>query len=100
MGRTYIVSRHKGAVEWLQRKGFQGEVIQHLNPSQLKSGDTVVGVLPITLIKQLIDMTVAVYSLQLPAVPRELRGQELTPEMMEQYGAKVFKILKLEWEEV
>jgi len=97
---TFIVSRHMGAIEWLQSKGFRGKAIAHLNPTQLRAGDTVVGVLPITLVKQLLNMGVRVYSLQLPNVPRELRGQELTPEMMDQYGAKVYRILSLEWEEV
>jgi len=97
---TYIVSRHEGALPWLQQRGFEGEVIAHLDPKILGEGDTVVGVLPITLVKELIDKGVQVYSLQLPDVPKELRGQELTPELMDKYGAKVFRILTLEWEEV
>jgi len=98
--RVYIVSRHAGAIKWLQQRGFEGEVIAHLDPKILGEGDTVVGVLPITLVKELIDKGVQVYSLQLPDVPKELRGQELTPELMDKYGAKVFRILALEWEEV
>jgi len=100
MGKTYIVSRHVGAVKWLQQRGFEGEVISHLDPKILSQGDTVIGVLPIALAKQLIDKGVRVYSLQLPNVPRELRGEELSPQLMNQYGAKVYKILALEWEEV
>jgi len=100
MGKTYIVSRHAGAIKWLQQKGFEGEVLAHLNPKILDRGDTVIGVLPITLVKQLINKGVRVYSLQLPNVPRELRGEELSPQLMDKYGAKVYKILALEWEEV
>jgi len=97
---TFIVSRHSGAIKWLRLKGFQGKVITHLNPATIKAGDVVVGVLPITLVKKLIDKGITVYSLQLPDVPKELRGQELTPEMMDEFGAKVYKITSLEWEEV
>jgi len=100
MGKTYIVSRHPGAVAWLKSRGFAGQVIAHLDPKILNRGDRVVGVLPITLVKQLIDKGVQVYSLQLPNLPRELRGEELTPELMDKYEAKVFRILALEWEEV
>jgi len=100
MGKTYIVSRHSGAVAWLQRRGFAGPIISHLDPKILRKGDRVVGVLPITLVHQLLHKGVEVFSLQLPDVPKELRGQELTPELMDKYGARVYKILALEWEEV
>jgi len=100
MTQTFIVSRHPGAVAWLKSRGFEGEVLSHLDPKILRKGDRVVGVLPITLVHQLIHRGVEVFSLQLPDVPRELRGQELTPELMDRFGAKVYKILALEWEEI
>jgi len=96
----YIVTRHHGAVQWLLSRGFEGEVVTHLALDMVEAGDEVVGVLPITLVKALLDKGVVVYSLQLPSVPRELRGTELTPEAMDKYGARVYKILTLEWEEV
>jgi len=95
-----IVTRHKGAIQWLKRRGFRGGILSHLDPDKIQDGETIVGVLPITLVKQLLDKQCTVYILQLPNVPQKLRGQELTPEMMDRFGAKLFKVVQLEWEEV
>jgi len=95
-----LVTRHRGAIDWLQKRGFVGEIVSHINADEIKGGETVVGVLPITLVKQLLDKGCIVYILQLPDVPRELRGVELTSGMMDRFGAKLFKITNLEWEEV
>jgi len=93
--KTFIVSRHRGAVEWLKNKGFDGAVVDHISPSMVNAGDTVIGVLPILLVHELINMGVNVIILQLPAVPREQRGKELTVEDMNRYGAKVYKVTSL-----
>jgi len=95
-----IVTRHKGAIQWLKQRGFKGDILSHLDPAKIQDGEVIVGVLPITLVKRLLDKQCTVYVLQLPNVPRKLRGQELTPEMMDRFGAKIFKVAHLEWEEV
>jgi len=97
---VYIVSRHQGAIQWILSKGFIGKILTHIDLDQVNTGDIVIGVLPIVLVKALIDKGATVYSLQLPLVPKELRGQELSVETMNRYGAKLFKITSLEWEEI
>jgi len=92
---TYIVSRHKGAIEWLKNKGFSGVVVDHISADMVKAGDMVIGVLPLLLVHELVNMGVNVIILQLPEVPREQRGKELTVEDMNRYNAKVFKVNSL-----
>jgi len=103
-GGTIIVTRHRGAVEWLRKKYgslVQGaKAVTHINPDDVPRLTAVFGVLPITLAKQLLDRDCAVFLIQMPNVPRELRGQELTAEMMEKYGAKLYRISNIEWEEI
>jgi len=92
---TYIVSRHKGAIQWLKNKGFDGVVVDQIDSSMVKAGDMVIGVLPLLLVHELVNMGVNVIILQLPEVPREQRGKELTVEDMNRYNAKVFKVNSL-----
>jgi len=96
---TFIVSRHQGAIEWLKQKGFDGTVVDHIDSSMVNAGDTVIGVLPLLLVHELVNMGVNVIILQLPEVPREQRGKELTVEDMNRYGARVFKVNSLVLEE-
>ncbi len=87
--KTIIVTRHPGAVEWLRRKGFQGEVIQHL--AEIPTEPTrVVGVLPLVLAYQLLAAGHEVYLIEFP-VRNGPRGQELTAEEMEAAGAKLLR---------
>jgi CRISPR-associated protein Csx16 len=97
---TVIVTRHAGALEWLKAKGFEGTVVDHISAGDVQSGETIVGVLPITLVKQLLDKKCEVIVLQLPDVPKEMRGKELTADDMDRYGARLFRIKVLEWEEL
>jgi len=98
--RTLVVTRHQGAVAWLQEKGFRGEVVSHLSPEMVDEGDTVVGVLPIHLVWDLKRREARVIILVLPQVPPEKRGQELGPEQMEEFGAKLLEVRELELQEV
>ena len=71
---TVIVTRHAGLVEWLKRRGIEGEVVAHADESAVK-GKRVYGVLPYRL-AALADEFVEV-SMNVPA---ELRGKELTAD--------------------
>ena len=71
---TVIVTRHSGLVEWLKRRGIEGEVVAHADESSVK-GKRVYGVLPYRL-AALTDGFVEV-SIN---VPPELRGKELTAD--------------------
>jgi len=98
--RTIIVTRHPGAVAWLKEKGFEGEVVAHLTPEMVDEGDVVVGVLPVHLVAELKKKGARVFILVLPQVPPEKRGQELSPDEMEKFGARLLEVRELELEEV
>lgn len=82
---TVIVTRHHGAADWLStRHGITGEVIAHATPDTVR-GRIVYGVLPL----HLAAIASEVWSVDLPELPAELRGQELTPEQMDAAGARL-----------
>lgn len=80
--RLIIVTRHPGAVEWIRRQGLEGEVIPHATSEQIR-GRVVIGNLPLYLAAE----ADVVGSIDLPNLPPELRGQDLTPEQMDEAGA-------------
>lgn len=98
--KVLVVSRHAGAIEWLRQKGFTGEVVTHLTPEMVQAGDTVIGVLPVHLVAELVKKGVKVFIIVMPQVPKEMRGQELTAEQMEQFGAKLLEVKSIELREV
>lgn len=95
MNDTIIVSRHAGAVEWLRRQGIVGEVIASADAETVR-GRHVIGNLPMTLAAEAASVTIISMT-----VPPEARGRDLTPEEMDEFGAKLkkFKVLREEdWE--
>ena len=78
-----IVTRHKGAVEWLRQQGIEGKVIAHATAEDV-IGQQVVGVLPL----YLASLTLAITSIDID-LPPELRGKDITPEQMDECGAKL-----------
>jgi len=81
---TVIVTRHQGLVQWLAMRGITGEVIAQATPDDIKGKD-VYGVLPLHLAAKANTVT----TVDMPNLPAEKRGQDLTPEEMDQYGAKL-----------
>ncbi len=79
---TYFVSRHPGALHWMQQHGpaFDRHV-PHLDPAQVQPGDTVIGTLPVNLAAQVCAHGAAYWHLALQ-MPAEWRGQELTAEQL------------------
>ena len=89
MSKTLVVTRHAGAVEWLQNYGFADcEVVNHFTPEMIKAGDVVVGILPLNLVAEVNLKGGRFFALDL-VVPAELRGIEMTAEMMTRLGAKI-----------
>ena len=82
MARKIIITRHAGTVEWLRRRGLEGRVIEHARPEDIAQQD-VVGILPLALAAFCASVT----TIDLPGLAPEQRGQELTPEQMDQAGA-------------
>lgn len=83
---TWIISRHAGAIEWLERQGVEGQQCQHLNIEQVSPGDNVIGTLPINLAEKVCAKQAIYWHLSLE-VPFVWRGRELTAEQMDEYGA-------------
>jgi len=98
--KTLLATRHKGAIEWIKRKGFNGEVVSHISAEMIGEGDTVIGNIPVHMIEEIKQKGARVFIIVMPQVPKEMRGQELTAEQMEQFGAKLLEVKSIELREV
>ena len=84
MNEFVIVSRHAGAVEWLRRQGIEGKVIAHAAPEDVR-GKVVIGALPL----HLAALAERVGSIDMPGLTPAQRGQDLSPEEMDEAGAAI-----------
>lgn len=87
---VYLVSRHQGAVEWMNHMGHPYDThLTHLSSKEtLSAGDTVVGSLPINLVADLSERGIRYLHLSL-YIPEHLRGVELSAEQLSQLDAKL-----------
>lgn len=83
--KNIIVTRHSGIVEWLKGQGINGEVITHVNDPDQVAGRVVYGILPY----HLAFKAVKIVTIDMPELPAEKRGVDLTPDEMDAYGAKL-----------
>ena len=85
-----LVSRHSGALTWLQRQlgvtDFQQ--VAHLHDLPMGPGDRVYGILPIAWAARICRAGAEAHILTLD-VPPQLRGQELTATQMDHLGARL-----------
>lgn len=92
--RTILVTRHRGAVEWLERQGITADkVVTHLDETELaefRTGDRVIGTLPPQLLAALCDRGVRCDILVIDA-SEEQRGQELGADELEAAGARLMR---------
>lgn len=90
---TTFISRHAGAVAWIESKGFHiDNFIANETPdffAALQAGDVVIGNLPIALAAKVCAAGANYYDLALPNLPPEWRGLELTLDQMNQAGAEL-----------
>ena len=101
MSEVKIITRHRGVVAWLKVKGINGRVLSHAFPNTFQRGDIVYGILPISLIVEGLKRGAEINLLVLPQIPFELRGKELTAQMMDELGGvKVFRVNSLKLKEV
>jgi len=92
--KTIIVSRHQSTVDWLMEVFPGSEVRSHLSPEyQERLRDwrvseeeslQIVGNLPFPMV---MDILPEQYVHVQVTVPQELRGVELTPEQLSEYGS-------------
>ena len=78
-----IITRHQGAVAWLEAQGITGEVISHVASADEVRGRIVIGPLPL----YLAAATEKIGSIDMPGLRLDQRGQDLTPEQMDAAGA-------------
>lgn len=96
--KTWFVSRHPGAVQWLAAQDFVvDELIAHLDPSQVSAGDRVIGTLPIHLAAEVCARRAEYWHLTMD-VPSTLRGQELTCERMQELNVHLQRFMLMPWE--
>ncbi len=85
---TWMVTRHPGALEWLQAQGLQGRCVPHLDPQLVGPGDRVIGTLPLHLVAAVCARGAHYLHLSLDLTP-ELRGKELSAEQLRACGARL-----------
>ncbi len=84
---TYFITRHPGAIAWAKQQGISVDrQIAHLVINDIKSGDTVIGSLPVNLAAEICQRGAAYIHMTLN-VPEHWRGKELTAEQMIECGA-------------
>lgn len=88
----YVVSRHAGAVQWLQTVISEPYVLlTHLHDVDFVcAGDIIVGTLPVNLIAKVNALGARYFHLNIP-MPADLRGQELTADQLTQLGASLIE---------
>lgn len=87
-----IVTRHPGAIAFINSRGFVGEQCEHFVPEMVHSGMVVVGILPVHLISHVLERGGRFIQVILPDIPPDMRGVELTPEQMVNFGADMMEI--------
>lgn len=86
---TWFVSRHPGALHWMQRRGPAYDChVPHLDLRRVQPGDTVIGTLPVNLAAQVCATGASYHHLALN-LPAAARGRELSAAELEQLGASV-----------
>lgn len=86
---TFFISRHPGAISWIKQQGITIDRWEtHLDLTDVKAGDRVVGTLPIPMVAALYKKGATYLHINL-AVPASLRGQELSAETLEILGASL-----------
>lgn len=95
-----IITRHAAVPNWLKQLGFEGDILTHLEEKSIVSGETYIGILPIPLIKKILDAGSEFILLSLPEVASGQRGQELSPDEMTAAGACLHRITVIGMEPV
>lgn len=85
----WFVSRHPGAIEWAARHGVHFDrQVAHLESEDVKSGDTVIGSLPVHLAAQVCERAAHLCNLSID-LPAGARGRELSADDLEAYNARL-----------
>lgn len=90
--KTLIVTRHRGAVEWIRHRlcANEAQVVEHLGDLTFDPGDRVLGVLPLALAARLCALGVEVYVIDVDTPPA-WRGREMTADDLCALGASLVR---------
>jgi len=92
-GKTWLVTRHRGAIEWMRRCGIRFDTHEtHLDAKKVRQGDTVIGTLPVHIAAEVCARGARYLHLSLN-LPASWRGKELTVSNMTAAGAMVSEYL-------
>ena len=84
-----LVSRHAGAIEWVKRQGIVVDrQVSHYDPESAQNGDIIIGTLPVHHIARICELGAHYLHLEIH-IPEQLRGKELSADMLEQLGAQL-----------
>jgi len=87
--RVFFVSRHRGALAWVVAQGIRvDQLVMHLEPDDVQSGDTVIGSLPVHLAAAVCERGARYINLSMD-LPKRLRGKELSQEDMTRCHARL-----------
>lgn len=89
---TYFVTRHPGARDWAARQGLEAERRDHLDPAEIRTGDIVMGTLPVHIVADIQSRGARYLHLEL-TVPLAQRGQDLSADDMDRFGARLTEYL-------
>lgn len=96
----WFVTRHAGAKAWAYSQGINVDrLVDHLDLNEVKQGDQILGTLPVNLVAEINNKGAQYFHLTLP-LPPELRGKEISVQLMQELGAKLeeFIVIKKERE--
>jgi putative CRISPR-associated protein (TIGR02620 family) len=83
--KKVIVTRHAAVVAWLEKNGVIGDVIDHVSDVSEIKGCHVYGILPTHLQAE----TACITLVEIPRLPQGRRGDELSIDEMEEFGARL-----------
>lgn len=86
---AYFVSRHAGAIAWARRHALTIDAwVDHLDTSELRPGDSVIGTLPIHLVADVCARGATYLHLQFDMSALQ-RGRELDADDLDALGARL-----------
>lgn len=86
---TIFVSRHTGACEWAALEGIPvDKYVAHFDVGDVLEGDVVIGMLSVHVAAEVCARRARYIHVSLD-MPEDARGQELSAEMMRDYGARL-----------
>lgn len=86
---TWFVSRHPGAIDWLEQSGLVvNRIVDHIVSDEVAPGDIVYGVLPLHIISDICSKGARFFALDFELSPSQ-RGKDLTKSELDILNCKL-----------